>query len=812
MKYNNNKQYLWILVTFLFLFACTSKFDLLENKEPDWLGPNIYDYLKNRGDCNYYVKLIEDCGYKESMQRTGSMTLFFSKDDAFERFFKNNNLGITSYEIMPQSLKYMLIRIGILNDAQLVERMSYDDKGRLILRRATAFSWMDSIPLVPFEKLPVNKWFEPFRGQSIPLAQDNSNWTLVQFFQKNLESKNMSDEDFEAITGQDRSYGDAYIFSSKIIQKDIVCKNGYLDELEDLFFPPDNMAGFIRSNPNISVFNHLMDRFAVPVHTTLIPGTEIYTLRYFNKSSVAGANYTTDPEGKTVDGALLYDPGWNSYQALPNVSTAPPAWQTDMGVMFVPTNEAIDAYFQANGEGSDLYEAFGGNWDNVPNSIVADFIANHQKYSFFASIPSFFPTMKDESGYDMSMKKENIVGTYVARNGLVYIVNKVFPPLDYRSIMGPVKIDEKSKIFQSAISTDYCQYVYYLRSIYNWFNFFVLQDQNMKGYLDPVALNYPVAQRARLDFFITPNGAVAARRMSLETGDSIGVITDRATIVNRLNDILDQQTIIGQYNPGQEYYITKSGAPIHITGITPGSKVEGVGNKEQGNQATILNTIEKTNGLTFYLDRIIEQSTTSTYAVLSSKPEFSEFFKLCDYAGFFIRRPTQSTTALNYKISFFDLYHYTIYVPTNDAMVKAHSQGLYPSVDDLDAAYSAGDQEVFDAMMYKLERFLRYHFQDNSVIVKGEQITDKQYLSATLNTETNKFYPLFVTNANGHISIRSQHGETVNVVTTNPNLYNLMSRDIVVDTTNPEALLLTTKIETSSWVVIHQIDDVLRIE
>ena len=97
------------------------------------------------------------------------------------------------------------------------------------------------------------------------------------------------------------------------------------------------------------------------------------------------------------------------------------------------------------------------------------------------------------------------------------------------------------------------------------------------------------------------------------------------------------------------------------------------------------------------------------------------------------------------------------------------------------------------------------------MFIKGEPIEDKQYLSATLNRETNKFYPLYVTNANGRITVRAYHGETVNVVTT-PGVCNLMSRDIVVNTTNPEALSLTAKIETSSWVVIHQVDNVLRIE
>jgi hypothetical protein len=70
--------------------SCTDLFDLEENNSPSWLGDNIYNYLKGRGDCTYYIRLIDDCGLKSTMQLSGSNTIFFSNDQAFERFFKKN--------------------------------------------------------------------------------------------------------------------------------------------------------------------------------------------------------------------------------------------------------------------------------------------------------------------------------------------------------------------------------------------------------------------------------------------------------------------------------------------------------------------------------------------------------------------------------------------------------------------------------------------------------------------------------------------------------------------------------------------------
>ena len=75
------------MLSFGLAVSCTDNFEALEDHSPEWLGENIYDYLKGRGDCNYYVRLIDDCGLTEVMRRTGSNTLFFTRDEAFDRYF-----------------------------------------------------------------------------------------------------------------------------------------------------------------------------------------------------------------------------------------------------------------------------------------------------------------------------------------------------------------------------------------------------------------------------------------------------------------------------------------------------------------------------------------------------------------------------------------------------------------------------------------------------------------------------------------------------------------------------------------------------
>ena len=138
----------FLLASLLMPTSCTDKFDSEEGHNPTWLGSNIYDYLNGRGDCKNFVRLINDEGLKDVMQYSGSNTLFFCNDDAFERFYQNNDMGIRSYEQMPESLKKLFLRFGVIENAQLIERLSLSDKGAIMLRRTTDMQVSDTIPVV----------------------------------------------------------------------------------------------------------------------------------------------------------------------------------------------------------------------------------------------------------------------------------------------------------------------------------------------------------------------------------------------------------------------------------------------------------------------------------------------------------------------------------------------------------------------------------------------------------------------------------------------------------------------------------------
>lgn len=819
MKYYRLLTVLALGAAWMFPSACSDKFEEMEDHIPSWLNSNIYDYLSSRGDCNYYVRLIDDCGYTDAMKVSGSNTLFFSNDASFERFFQENEMGYRRYEDLPQSFKMMLLKVGTIPYSQLLERLSLSDRGQITFRRTTDFEPADSIPVVAAADLPDNKYFAYYRqlGNPMKLYSDATQWTLVQFFPDVMAGKHITDDDFSFVTGIPREAGDASLFANKIIQRDIVCQNGYLHELQDVLVPPGNMAEYIRSNAAVSRFNSLMERFACPVfYGRDVNGDSIFQTRYFNNSLTYSF---TEFKEENAPGLLYFDPGWNLYQPRGGNSNQP-GYETDMGCMFVPTNEAMDAFLAPTGEGRDFFEAF-GTWDKVPDNIAADIVANHQKYSFLSSLPSRFGDIKDEAGYEMEVSKENIVDKFVGRNGVVYVTNKVFTPLDYRTVMGPAKIDSLNSVFNQALSD--AQFIYYLRSLKSTYQFFITPNKYMKGYVDPVAQSYASENyHCALDFYLTQQNTVAARAVRTSDGAPVtetgfplgsnGTVTNSAVLRNRLEDILNCQTLVTESNEafadarakGQEWFITKGYAPIRIT---PDGKVAGAGNAEP---LTVTETYDKENGKAYLIDGILQNTTTSIHDVLSGRDEFKEFYDMCALLGIFVNNPTSSTVAPGRKVSFLNQYHYTIYVPTNEAIRDAQAKGWVPTVAQIE---SEGDQSVRDSLLTVMERFVRYHFQDNSVFVKGERVENEPYLTSTINEETNKFYPLYVTNKDGNVSVTSEAdhaaGQVTAHVVTDGDAYNLMTRDLTLNNADKEK---ATTIEAYTYAVIHQIDNVLMFD
>lgn len=937
-------------------YSCSDDYDL-PDKKPSWLGASIYDYLVGEKNYTNTVRLIQDLGYQEVLERTGSKTLFVADDDAFTKFYQNNSWGVKKYEDLTTAMKNLLLGSSMLDNAYLLEMMTNISSGSTIaknqcLRQTTSAAATDSIPFFAWdggdipqtynensddaEDTEVDYW-KRFRAQDkggVWLALDGTTPLMTHFIAGQMGETNITDADFETLAGTTREPTDAHIYGSKVIAQDQTCLNGYVDKLDRVLVSPANMAEMIRTNGKTSVFSHLLDRFSAPFYSSSLTSSHlqltgirdsVFEKHYYSARSTGGNRLDKDPYGAKISDYMVldYDPGWNQYY--------PEGQQlyTDMGAMFVPSDEVLEKYFLPGGAGEFLMEAYAKkentkenllyNVDQIPLRIIQKFVQNLMKSSFINTVPSKYITIMNDAKDPMFGNIEGGVDgfratidtTLLANNGAVYVMNQVFAPAAYAAVSAPALVGKDMKIFNWAISADDSYitnpnsaplnafFSYYLLAMSSRFSFFIPTDDALGTYYDEVTCQW--TQPRVLSFYYSTRRADAAAPVKAraykwdpvtnEIGGSIPGSVSASQINNRLKDLLDSHIIVHSdaesktgFGSLNQYYVTKGGSAVKISNredgslssdfdqTQPGFYVQGGFQIDKDSLLTVTRTYDRReettgygNGMTYIIDRPIQTTMKSVYSVLEGEGEtspFYQFFNLCQIDADLLTRAgvadsvkkqedkdteiekytvfTSSQNGLTDNVRFFNSFRYTVYVPTNEAVLEAIGQGL-PTWEQISEVITNGEAEVqsatdagmseeeilaltrkykfkAQAMITCLVNFLKYHFQDNSVFADHNAVEATKYETACINDETNRYRSVKISSTgNGTLSVRSVYSTDANGndvegpvrnVTSDPTLKNIMTRDYTFNTKAKNA----TTIETSSYAVVHQIDGVLNFK
>lgn len=906
--------------------ACSDDYDLDDpGNYPERLGGSIYqalstpDQSKLTGTFTNYLRLVDDLGYTETLNSTGSKTIFVANDSAFNRFYANNTWGVSRYEDLSFSQKKMLLYGSMLDNAILLEMLSNVDNGKsgtdkgvdrgVAMKHQTQLNVIDTITVVYSPDgqgiLPQNNsYWDKYRDHGMNLVMDGTRPMMVHFTQEQMTSNsittNGAQSDFAIITGTeyDNDNSTSYIFRNRVINKDVTCKNGYIQQMEDVLVPPGNLAELIRTSGESDIFSRMLDRFSAPFYDASTTNSynsyaqsnglqlidSIFQKRYFSSRSQGGSTLSTDPNGATFAYALTFDPGWNSY--YPSSATSSLA---DIGAIFVPTDEAMKKYFLPGGEGAFLINHYGKlenteenlpqNVDSIPLNIVQAFMNNLMQPSFITSVPSKFDNVMDDAsdpmGLSVSDLNINSDGTYdvkIANNGVAYMLNKVYAPNRYVAVSAPALLNENMKMMNVAfedgnngvepLNYDLNYYAYLLAMSANYGLFIPTDDAlgnssdwkaNKQYYVDPAYLGH---DQPRVLRFYYSNRSPYIKCSSWkydpstqEVGDSIGEVTT-TNFRTQLTDILNYHTVVlnqGETMGSNKYYKTKHGGTIMFNGST----VQSGAQIDNGSPVSnITETFNQGNGTTYAIDHVIQAPQSSVYSVLNNdqsspaNPQFSEFWSLInyntdsmdvcmDFASDIYAKVNPMTqkkrhdayhvfksAGLDYNISFFSNYNYTVFAPNNTAMQKAYAQGLpkwqdiyalydkYNREDDPEPTNTAQYQQDRDkalAMVNEINSFIRYHFMDNSIYADNT-IETGDYATACADTLGVKSKLTISQGAANTITVTDLQG---NSVTINANgstgLVNKMTRDYVLNGT----ALRATGISSSSFAVIHEISSPL---
>lgn len=545
-----------------------------DDENPSWLGSSIYEYLQSEGNYKNVIRLIDELDYAEVLGKTGSKTLFVANDEAFDKFYQQNDWGVKCFEDLTKSQKKLLLNSAMINNAYLLEMMSSTQAGAgdndspekgQCLRRETAIDVTDSVTHLMQADIPVNynvtdkDYWERFRNEKgIYVALDATAPMMTHFLATQLATKNISDEDFKILIGKEREKNDAYVYDCKVVKQDITCQNGYVNVLDKVLVTPSNMAEMLRTGSNTKIFSHMIDRFSAPFYNStlteryrLIYGNEVdsvFQKRYFADRSQNNATLYTDantdpignPTGNTVFDAnsnkpLPFDPGWNQY-----VADSKTTKEQDMGVIFCPTDEKLKAYFFApDGGGRFLVNAYAPDLigqiteettdldliykaiDQIPRQTIRALLNNLMKESFNNCVPSKFATIKNSAQDAMFDEADNyhvgrILDVKLANNGVIYLMNEVTTPAEYAAVSAPAYVETNKRIFNWAIQSANLggvptNYYAYLLAMSSRFSFFVPSDENF-WYIDPLSFYNP-------DVKTGENGAVLVGRAYNYTWD-----------------------------------------------------------------------------------------------------------------------------------------------------------------------------------------------------------------------------------------------------------------------------------------------------
>lgn len=833
------------------LVSCSDDYRY-DDTTPDFLGESIYEYLEQDGNFSNYLRLVDDFGYKQVLSLTGSKTVFPANDEAFARFFQNNDYGVSSYEGLSYAQKRSLLLSSMVNMAYLTNMLSNADLSSstqnaegTAIRRASSFTYLDSITrLNDATQLEAEHW-QKYADGGLYVVDDDTAPYITHFTPQHTQTNNIPESDFAFILGGDYQASDVYVNGVKVDAANITCKNGYVHVMHDVLTPQKNMSQLIADNEETSLFSRLMNRFSAPYYSADVTRAvqQLYTGSSANypliQDSIFVKRYFTsdrsqDPDGKEQQ-TLSFDPSNNNYSGS----------MTDMGAMFVPTNDAMEEYINGS-KGRYLKDAY-GSWDDVPSDLVAMFVKNHQKLSFMSSLPSMWPSMNDDQSFAMHVDQADVERTLMGSNGVVYVTNKVYPPVDYQSVYGSVLANSHTEIMKWALMHDgntnvRMKFYVYLRSMENMYNLLVPTDEALRNYRDPVAWAKGRSSREIWDFRYTDgeNNPVSVDVYSVtddgEKGTLKQTLTDQTIILNRLYDIIDRHIVVGEMdddgnmsgylNSGSVNYAqTKGGATISVAGSGDHVTFTGAGDMEQGKpRAQVTNDetsnlpqiYDADNGRTFFIDRILQDATNTVFVNMQQREAFSTFFDLLqgnssvfsefkddsEIKDIFSLNVVGSTSGLGQVVSSFSNFQYTIFVPSNEAVAQAFIDD--PDLHTWDEIAEENDQTRRQQWAIHLIRFLKYHFMDNSLFVGGTSVNGANYTTAARNSK-GMFQTLTVTNSNSNMSITDAHGNVAHVLQQD-GLYNVQSRDIIVNSSDYSE---ATQIVSSSTSVMHLIDHAL---
>lgn len=423
-----------LLTSVIFLFAeCRKKeWDKYYNR-PDSLEPPIYQQLESMGRFQSLLKLIDKSGYKQTLSAAGFWTFFAPNDDAFKTYLEEKGIGsidaidsLTSRAMIQYLLVYNAFTKDRLDDYQATAGNAGWTPSIAFRRRTTYYTgfYKDVAPSgKEVVALANNRNSKPTADGGY-IASDYNNKYLTYFTDDYFSAVNLTAADYKYFYPQSE-YTGFNVAQAKVLNKDIVAENGVIHEVDKVITPLMSIDEYIKTRPEYSSFRAILNRLYTNNMVSFIFNAEA-SRRYQILSGKGDSVFV-----KVYSNLLAFSPNnENSFKEEDNDG------QKDCWTMFVPDNNAVDAYIK-----NKLCE-FYPSLDEMPIQIIADFLNSH----LFPTVvwPSKFAVTRNNFTEPVKLDPvADIFDRQFLSNGIVYGTRKIQEPEVFTTVFSKAYLNPK---------------------------------------------------------------------------------------------------------------------------------------------------------------------------------------------------------------------------------------------------------------------------------------------------------------------------------------------------------------------------------
>ncbi|ALI99865.1 fasciclin domain-containing protein [Rufibacter tibetensis] len=735
----STKVVLYFLSLLVLLTNCNDKDEYYAR--PENLEPAIYQQLEAKGNFKNFLALIDKAEYKSILSAAGYWTLFAPNDQAFTKYFAAK--GISGVDAMTKEAAIQIVSYALVYNAFMTDRLDdyQSNTGWMVdqafKRRTAYYKGVYTGPArVGNQVLPNQHIISGNRPGNYVFA-DNNNKYIPYFMQIFFANQQLSGSDYNFFYPGSNWNGTMHVANAKVVTPNIIAENGVIHEIDEVILPLENIEEYMAGKSEYSVFRGLFEKYMVYYQENAEA-----TAR--NKVLTGSANPVY---AKIYDGLLefaLNDEGFEVRGANRQNNEG----QSNTYTIFAPKNDVATNYIN-----NVLLQHY-SSLDEMPIEIIRDFLNAHMFPS--AVWPSKFRQAPLKTSEEARIDPgSNVVDAKILSNGFFYGTNKVQEANVFHTVYGKAYLDPKYSLMIRALA----------------------------GYKESLTL-----PNVKYTLFLISNDVLTAAGFSWDTRFNYWVYTPPtggATVTGpqalvRLQRIIDQHIVPAGDNrntvfsdlSGEGIIQTFSEEYIRYNN----NKVFAAGNVDKREVVNLTGPVQASNGVVYYVDKILNFSELKPSQHIAANPLFSHFFNYLRNSSLMYDATTLDVKGTTVGTP------YTYLIPTNAAIQQAVKDGILPG------AVATGVPNFNPTTAQQREQvanFIQYHIIAKEQVPAKNQPEDPRGYETLFQDVNGNVGIVGVSYVAGQMVITDAHNRKANVIKANSNVL-------------------------SNRAIIHQLDNYLR--